>query len=161
MQAHQISILEDIFQTITESKDPATTLDQIVGKVAESLAIDVCSVYVYNPADNRLVLKATRGLAQSSVDAIEMEVGEGLTGLALEQMHPVFVVYPDSHPRFKFYAGSGEEKYATFLGLPLIYHQKILGVLVVQTVEKDGIKEDDIPFFANIASQISATVAYT
>ncbi|MFP4571445.1 MAG: phosphoenolpyruvate--protein phosphotransferase [Desulfobacterales bacterium] len=161
MQAHQISILEDIFQTITESKDPATTLDQIVGKVAESLAIDVCSVYVYNPADNRLVLKATRGLAQSSVDAIEMEVGEGLTGLALEQMHPVFVVYPDSHPRFKFYAGSGEEKYATFLGLPLIYHQKVLGVLVVQTVEKDGIKEDDIPFFANIASQISATVAYT
>lgn len=161
MQAHQLSILEDIFQTITESKDPETTLDQIVGKVAESLAIDVCSVYVYNPAENRLLLKATRGLAQSSVDAIEMEVGEGLTGLALEQMQPVFVVYPDSHPRFKFYAGSGEEKYATFLGLPLIYHQKVLGVLVVQTVDKDGIKEEDIPFFADIASQISATVAYT
>ncbi|MCF8110316.1 MAG: phosphoenolpyruvate--protein phosphotransferase [Desulfobacteraceae bacterium] len=161
MQAHQLSILEDIIQTITDSDDPDSTLDQIVGKVASHLAIDVCSVYVYNPAENCLVLKATRGLAQSSVDSIEMDVGEGLTGLALEQMRPVFVVHPDTHPRFKFYEGSGEEKYATFLGLPLIYHQKVLGVLVIQTVDKNGIREEDIPFFANIASQISATVAYT
>ncbi|MGM0787023.1 MAG: phosphoenolpyruvate--protein phosphotransferase [Thermodesulfobacteriota bacterium] len=161
MQAHQISILEDIFQTITESGDPETTLDQIVGKVAGRMAIDVCSVYVYDPSENRLVLKATRGLAQSSVDVIEMDVGEGLTGLALEKMQPVFAVHPETHPRFKFYAASGEEKYATFLGLPLIYHQKVLGVLVIQTIAEDGIKDEDIPLFSNIASQVSATVAYT
>ncbi|MCF8095590.1 MAG: phosphoenolpyruvate--protein phosphotransferase [Desulfobacteraceae bacterium] len=161
MQAHQISILEDIFQTITDSEDPETTLDRIVCKVAGSLGIDVCSVYVYDPSENRLVLKATCGLARSSVDTIEMGVGEGLTGLTLERMCPVFVVHPETHSRFKFYKESGEGKYATFLGLPLIYHQKVLGVLVIQTVAKDGIKEGDIPFFANIASQVSATVAYT
>ncbi|MBS3809157.1 MAG: hypothetical protein KGY38_03245, partial [Desulfobacterales bacterium] len=117
MEAQQLNILEDIFQTITNSCNPETTLDQIVSKVAVRLEIDVCSVYVYDPSENRLILKATRGLDQSSVNAIDMDVGEGLTGLAIEQMSPVFVVNPETHPRFKFYAGSGEENYATFLGL--------------------------------------------
>jgi phosphotransferase system enzyme I (PtsP) len=160
MQAQQISILEDIFQTLQDSKDPETTLEQIVTKVAQRLNIDVCSVYVYDPMENRLVLKATHGLSASFVDYIEMEVSEGLTGLAVEEMRPVLVVHPSSHPRFKFYAGSGEERYSTFLGLPLIYHQKVLGVLVAQTVAESGITEADIPLFVNIASQISATVAY-
>lgn len=161
MQARQISILEDIFQTIKDSKDPETTLEQIVAKVATRLEIDVCSVYVYDPMENRLVLKATHGLSHSFVDYIEMDISEGLTGMAVEQMQPVLVVHPSTHPRFKFYAGSGEERYTTFLGLPLIYHQKVLGVLVAQTVEENGIKQEDIPLFSNIASQISATVAYT
>ncbi|MFP3981812.1 MAG: phosphoenolpyruvate--protein phosphotransferase [Desulfobacterales bacterium] len=161
MQTQQLSILEDIFRTITDSGDPETTLNQIVHKVAGRLEIDVCSVYVFDPSENKLVLKATYGLAPSAVDVIEMDISEGLTGLALEQMKPVLVVHPSRHSRFKYYAESGEEKYATFLGLPLIYHQKVLGVLVIQTVAENGISEDDIPLFANIASQISATVAYT
>jgi len=161
MKAQQISILEDIFQTLKDSENPESALEQIVAKVARSLNIDVCSVYVYDPLENRLVLKATHGLSASFVDYIEMDTSEGLTGMAVEQMQPVLVVNPATHPRFKYYAGSGEERYTTFLGLPLIYHQKVLGVLVVQTLAENGIREKDIPLFSNIASQISATVAYT
>src|SRR6056297_53917 len=96
-----------------------------------------------------------------SVGSISMDVHEGLTGLVLETMKPVFVVNPAEHPRFKYYENSGEEHYQTFLGVPLIYHQQVLGVLVIQTIAADSISEADIPVFENIASQISATVAYT
>src|SRR6056297_95899 len=96
-----------------------------------------------------------------SVGSISMDVHEGLTGLVLETMKPVFVVNPAEHPRFKYYENAGEEHYQTFLGVPLIYHQQVLGVLVIQTIAADSITEADIPVFENIASQISATVAYT
>lgn len=161
MQSKQIQILEDIFQTITQSESPQQTLDALVEMVARRLNIDVCSVYIYNRQENRLALKATYGLAPESVGMIEMALNEGLTGLAIETMKPVFVVDPATHPRFKYYSSSGEEKYKTFLGLPLIYHRRVLGVLVIQTISENSIKEDDIPVFNNIASQISATVAYT
>lgn len=161
MNTDQIRILEDIFRTITESENPARTLQRLVQTIADKLGIDVCSVYVYNAMQNQLTLQATVGLAPNSVGAIQMSVNEGLTGLAVETMKPVFVIDPKSHPRFKYYAQSGEENYKTFLGLPLIYHKKILGVLVIQTISEDHISEADIPVFANIASQISATVAYT
>jgi len=113
------------------------------------------------PGNAELVLRATEGLTKSSVGAISMKKNEGLTGLVLETLQPVFVVDPSSHPRYKYYRGSGEEIYKTFMGLPLVYHQKLLGVMVIQTIHDNTISEKDIPFFMNLATQIASTVAYT
>lgn len=153
-------ILEDILQTITASDNPQQSLNLIVQMIADRFKIDVCSVYVYDPYGNNLLLKATVGLRKESVGAIEMDVNEGLTGLVIETMAPVFIKDPSSHPRYKYYSGSGEEVYQTYLGLPLIYHKKILGALVVQTLEREGFAEKDIPLFTNIANQIASTVAF-
>ncbi len=161
MKKDQISVLEEIFQVIAESENPDQTLDRIVQIIARRFSVDVCSVYVYDAPRNRLVLRATVGLSRNSVGSIEMDLSEGLTGMAIEESRPVFVTDPSTHPRFKYYAQSGEEIYRTFLALPLIYHQQILGAMVVQTLSRDGISESDIPVFENISSQISATVAYT
>ena len=161
MKRDQIHLLQDIFQTIAESENPEISLERIGQILIDRCGIDVCSVYVFDAAEEKLVLRATVGLNKDSVGAISMDVREGLTGLVLETMQPVFVVNPSGHPRFKYYEKSGEERYQTFLGLPLIYHQQVLGVLVIQTIAADSITEADIPVFENIASQISATVAYT
>jgi len=161
MNKEQVNIIKDIFQMLTRSESPEQSLDHIVQMITERFSLDVCSVYVYDPSENKLVLKATRGLHSESVGAIEMRVNEGLTGMVIETMEPVFVSNPAAHPRFKYYEKSGEEKYKTYLGLPLIFHQKVLGAMVIQTVAEDGIAESDIPLFSNIAGQVSAVVAYT
>lgn len=161
MQRDPHHILEDILGAITASENPEQSLDRIVRMIAERFDIDVCSVYGYNPYGNSLVLKATVGLSKESVGVIEMDVEEGLTGLVIETMAPVFMVNPSSHPRYKFYAESGEDIYKTYLGVPLIYHKKVLGALVVQTLAEKGIQETDIHLFKNIAGQIAATVAFT
>lgn len=161
MKRDQSHILEDILETITASENPEASLDRIVQLIADRFNIDVCSVYVYNPYGNNLLLKATVGLSRESVGVIEMDVNEGLTGLVIEKMAPVFIVNPSSHPRYKYYAGSGEEIYKTYLGVPLIYHKKVLGALVAQTLAEEGIEKTDIPLFKNIAGQIAATIAYT
>ena len=155
------NLLEDIFRIISDSQEPERTLDLIVRLVAGRLGIDVCSVYLFDEKMKHLVLEATVGLRAESVGRIKMKINEGLTGLVLEKMAPVFVVDPQSHPRYKYFEHSGEEIYHTFVGLPLVYHQKSLGVLVVQTVAKDAVKEDDLGVLTAVASQISATVAYS
>ncbi len=160
MNTDPAKILDDILQTISLSENPDQALNQVVNMVAQRFGVDVCSVYTYDPSGNTLMLRATVGLNPSSVGGIEMDVNEGLTGLVVETMAPVFVVNPSSHPRFKFYNGSGEELFKTFLGLPLIYHRKVLGVLILQTRDEQGISEKDIPLFKSIAGQISSTVAY-
>jgi phosphotransferase system enzyme I (PtsP) len=147
MKRQNISILEEIFRIITDSKQPEHTLELIVKQIADKLNTDVCSVYVFDPTERHLVLRATVGLNQASVGSISMNVREGLTGLVIEKMEPVFVVKPSTHPRFKYYEESGEDIYQTFLGLPLVYHQKILGVLVIQTIDENAISEADLPIF--------------
>ncbi|MCK4729289.1 MAG: GAF domain-containing protein, partial [Desulfobacterales bacterium] len=160
LQRGSMSVVEDISRIITESGRPEDTLQEIVELVASKFNTDVCSIYLFDPGRNYLVLKATVGLSKESVGKIRMSIHEGLTGLVLEKMKPVFVVNPSLHPRYKFFEGSGEEAYKTFLGVPLVYHKEILGVLVVQTLIETDISESDINVFSTIASQVSATAAY-
>ena len=160
MTRDQTYILEEILETITDSETPEQSLDRIVQMIARRFSTDVCSVYAYNPYENSLALKATVGLNKESVGVIAMDVNEGLTGMVIETMAPVFIVNPSQHSRYKYYDGSGEELYKTYLGVPLIYHKKVLGAIVVQTLAEEGLAESDIPQFKSIASQISATVAF-
>ena len=155
-----MSIVGEIGRIITDSGRPQDTLQKIVELVAGKFDTDVCSIYLFDAGKHNLVLKATVGLSKESIGKIRMSIHEGLTGLVLEEMKPVFVVNPSLHPRYKFFEGSGEEVYRTFIGVPLVYHKDILGVLVVQTLRETGVSEVDINVFSTIASQISATAAY-
>ena len=155
-----ISIIEDVGRSITNSSGPAETLYEIAKLIADRFYVDVCSIYIFDGERNCLSLAATFGLSEGSVGKIYMSLNEGLTGLVIEEMKPVFVKNPARHPRYKYFEGSGEEKYHSFLGLPLVYHGETLGVLVIQTVEETAISDSDIPIFSMIASQIAGEAAY-
>ena len=155
-----ISIIEDVGRSITHSSGPAETLYEIANLIADRFYVDVCSIYIFDGERNCLSLAATVGLSEGSVGKIYMSLNEGLTGLVIEEMKPVFVKNPARHPRYRYFEGSGEEKYHSFLGLPLVYHGEALGVLVIQTVEETAINDLDIPIFSMIASQIAGEAAY-
>ena len=161
MERNKITILADIGRIITQSARPHRTLNKIVELIADKFNTDVCSVYLLDTNKRSLVLQATVGLHKESIGRVRMSVHEGLTGLVLEKMQPVFVVNPATHLRYKFFEKSGEEIYRTYLGIPLVHLQNPLGVLVVQTLHEDAVDESDIGVFSTIASQISAIVAYT
>lgn len=147
-------------RSITNSSGPAETLYEIAKLIADRFYVDVCSIYIFDGEKNCLSLAATVGLSEGSVGNIYMSLNEGLTGLVIEELKPVFVKNPARHPRYKYFEGSGEEKYHSFLGLPLVYHGEALGVLVIQTVEETAINDSDIPIFSMIASQIAGEAAY-
>lgn len=157
-----IGLLAEISEIVRDTKHPQDALTAIVELVATRLEADVCSVYVLDDKSNELVLKATVGLRQSeSIDKIRMKPGEGLTGSVFEERKPLYVLNPENHPKYKFFDGTGEEKLKTFLGVPLVYHSNVLGVLVVQTVKRSSVTDADIPILTTVASQIAATIAFT
>jgi len=41
---------------------------------------------------------------------------------------------PEAHPGYFHIHGSGEEKYQSYLGIPLVKDMRLFGVLVIQTV---------------------------
>lgn len=142
-----ISIIEDVSRIITGSVDPAESLHDIAKLIADRFYVDVCSIYIFNGERNCLSLAATAGLSEDSVGNICMSLDEGLTGLVLEEMKPVYVNNPARHPRYKYFEGSGEEKYHSYLGLPIVYHGEALGVFVIQTVEENLSMNRIFPYF--------------
>jgi phosphotransferase system, enzyme I, PtsP len=151
-----LNILEDISTLISHSRDLQQTLNSIVTTVAERMETEVCSIYILDRQNKRLTLRATMGLDEESVGKVSMGTGEGLTGLVIERMKPVTVVDALKHPRYKYFPETHEERFHSFLGVPLIEQKLPLGVLVVQTSRRREFSRDEIRLLTTISAQVSS-----
>jgi glycogen phosphorylase len=157
--ATHVLTLEEIRNLTREGGKPAETLMNVVALIASRFKTDVCSVYLLEPDRANLVLAATVGLRPQSIGALRMAISEGLVGLAAEQVRPVAVELAPNHPRFKYFKESGEEKYQSFLGVPLIDRGVMQGVLVVQTIQPRAFREDEIKMLVEAAAQVAPVVS--
>ena len=157
---HSIGLrtLEDISSIILHSHDLRETLDNIVTIVAKRMRTDVCSIYLLDKDAETLVLKATKGLSKSSVNRISMKISEGLSGLVVESRDMVMTDNAPAHPRYKYFKESKEEKFLSFLGLPLFERKTPLGVITVQTCAARRFSEDEISALRTITFQIGSIV---
>jgi len=150
--------LEDISAIILHSHDLHETLQNIVTIVARRMGTDVCSIYLLERDGATLVLKASKGLSKASINRVSMKVHEGLTGLTFESRGMVMTDNAPAHPRYKYFKESKEEKFLSFLGLPLFERKTPIGVIVIQTREARDFSEDEISTLRTITFQISSIV---
>jgi len=150
--------LEDISSIILHSHDLQETLDNIVTIVAKRMGSEVCSIYLLEDDGETLVLKATKGLSKSAVGKIMMKTSEGLSGLVVQTRDMVTTDNAPAHPRYKYFKHSKEERYLSFLGLPLFERKTPIGVIVVQTVAARSFTEVEISILRTITFQISSIV---
>lgn len=157
-QSLGLRTLEDISSIILHSHDLQDTLDNIVTLVAKRMGSDVCSIYLLENDGETLTLKATKGLSKASVNRVSMKIHEGLTGLAVETRAMVMTDNAPSHPRYKYFKEAKEERFLSFLGLPLFEHKAPIGVIVVQTREARTFNEDIISILRTITFQIGSII---
>ena len=150
--------LEDISGLILHSHDLQETLDNIVNLVAKRMRVDVCSIYLLEEDGETLRLKASKGLSRGAVGKVSMKTWEGLTGLVVEQKGVVAIENAPDHPRFKYFRETHEEKFHSFLGLPLFERKTPVGVIVIQTREVRAFTALEISTLSTIAYQISSIV---
>src|SRR5206468_7266587 len=153
-----LTILEDISTLISHSRDLQETLDNVVATISERMGTEVCSIYILDRQNKRLTLRATMGLDEESVGKVSMGTGEGLTGLVIERMKPVMVVDALKHPRYKYFPETHEERFHSFLGVPLIEQKLPLGVLVVQTSRRREFSRDEIRLLTTISAQAASII---
>jgi phosphotransferase system enzyme I (PtsP) len=158
----RFALIEQISSIGSESPpDLRETLDRIVSVIATGMEVEVCSLYLFDPQHERLVLRATLGLDRDSVGRVSMRVNEGLVGLAIELGQPVVVEDAISHPRYKYFPETGEERYHTFLGVPIQEgRHKPLGVLVAQTLRRRKFSKDEVRLLRTAASQVAQILSH-
>lgn len=153
-------MLRTISQEVNAAKDLPAALAIIVKQVRVAMNSHVCSVYLYEPERDCYVLMATEGLNKRAVGKVIMASHEGLVGLVGSRAETITLEDATSHPRFLYFAETGEERYASFLGTPIIHHRQVLGVLVVQQKERRKFDEGDEAFLVTMSAQLSGVIAH-
>lgn len=154
-----LRLLENITAIITHSQDLRGALERIVEVVADRMETEVCSLYLYDPRARRLTLWATTGLDRTAVGRVSMSVSEGLVGYTIERMEPVLAIDALAHPRYKYFAETGEERYHSFLAVPVLERRQPAGVLVVQTSRRRRFGLAEVRLLRTIAGHVSGVIS--
>ncbi len=155
-----LNTLRRIVQEVTGARDLDQALEVIVSRVKQAMNVDVCSVYLADRERGENVLMATDGLNAASVGMVRLGDKLGLIGLVSSREEPVNIADAQAHPQYRYFPESGEERFLSFLGVPIIHHRQLLGVLVVQSVEKKQFDEDGVTFLVTIAAQLAGAIAH-
>ncbi|MBB3103458.1 phosphoenolpyruvate--protein phosphotransferase [Azomonas macrocytogenes] len=155
-----LGTLRKIVQEVNAAKDLKIALGIIVQRVKEAMHSQVCSVYLLDEDVNRFVLMATDGLNKRAIGKVSMAPNEGLVGLVGSREEPLNLERASEHPRYLYFAETGEERYASFLGAPIIHHRRLLGVLVVQEKERRHFDEGEEAFLVTMSAQLAGVIAH-
>lgn len=155
-----IEILRRTIQEVNSAPDLSRALQIIVERVKQSMVVDVCSVYLVDQENEQYALMATEGYNKSAVGQVRLAFGQGLVSLVARREEPVNLEDAPAHPDYVFTLEIDELPFHGFLGVPIIQHRKVLGVLVVRQREKRRFAESEETFLFTLAAQLAGAITH-
>ncbi|HUD28488.1 MAG TPA: phosphoenolpyruvate--protein phosphotransferase [Novosphingobium sp.] len=150
------TILTSLHEVMASRSNAQAKLNNVVEVIGESLDSEVCSIYLLR--EGMLELFATRGLAQEAVHVTRMAVGEGLVGTIADQTGTLNLAEAAAHPDFSYRPETGEDKFHSFAGVPIVRRERAVGVLCVQHVEPRRYEEVEIEALQTVAMVLSELI---
>jgi phosphotransferase system enzyme I (PtsP) len=150
------SILTRLHEVMAARTHAQAKLNQVVDIIGESLDSEVCSIYLLR--EGMLELFATRGLNQSAVHVTRLGVGEGLTGSIAANIETLNLDEAATHPEFQYRPETGEEKFHSFAGVPIVRRERAIGVVTVQHVEPRKYEELEIEALQTVAMVLAELI---
>jgi serine phosphatase RsbU (regulator of sigma subunit) len=124
------------FQAITDAAlsrlEDRDLLGEVLERVREILEVDTAVVLLLDPASQRLVATAARGIEEEVLQSSQVPVGKGFAGRVAAERRPVRIEHVDGanvvNPLLV------ERGIRSLLGTPLVVGDELLGVLHVGTL---------------------------
>jgi phosphotransferase system enzyme I (PtsP) len=132
-------------------------LDRVVDLIAAAMGSDVCSIYLLR--DNFLELFATHGLRKEAVHVTRLRMGEGLVGTIAAEGRVLNLAEAADHPAFAYRPETGEERFHSFAGVPIVRLESPIGVLAVQHAEPRRYEDVEIEALQTVAMVLSEMIA--
>ncbi len=155
-----LDVLRRIIQEVNAAGDLQSALDIIVKQVTSAMGTQVCSVYLLDESREHYIFMATEGLNKSAVGRVSIDLDKGLVGFVGERAEPVNLDDAPRHPRYLHIEEVGEDPYHSFLGVPIIHHRTVLGVLVAQQQDARRYDESEEAFLITLSAQLAGVIAH-
>jgi phosphotransferase system enzyme I (PtsP) len=150
-------ILTGLHAIMARRGSAQSKLDQVVDLIAEAMSSEVCSIYLLR--DNVLELFATHGLRKEAVHLTRLKMGEGLVGTIAAEGRILNLAEAADHPAFAYRPETGEERFHSFAGVPIVRLESPIGVLAVQHAEPRRYEDVEIEALQTVAMVLSEMIA--
>ena len=156
--ASMIHRLQRMIQDVNRASDIDHALELIARGLIEDLQAEACTIYLVDTEHrDTLILKECQGLNRSIIGNVKRKVGQGIIGMVAARAEPVNLLQADQHKEFILIPDSGEEVMPVYLGVPVIAHREVLGVIAIQRGE-NPFDTDDEAFLTTLAAQLATSM---
>lgn len=154
-----LKILKRIVQDVTTAGHLSEALTILVQRVRQAVSAEAVSVYLIDIKNSEYVLTATEGLNKDAEFRVRVGLDSGLIGLVGRREEPINLEDAPSHPDFHQDDLIGEEHLHAFLGVPILQHRRLYGVMTVQQTERRCFDDAEEAFLITLASQLGGIIA--
>jgi phosphotransferase system, enzyme I, PtsP len=155
-----LKVLKRIVQDVTAANHLTEALGILVQRINKALNAEAVSVYLIDNKHAEYVLIATEGLNKQAEFRVRIALDSGLIGLIGRREEPINLQDAPLHPDFYHNPLLGEEHLNAFMGVPIIQHRKLYGVLIVQQVEQRCFDDAEESFLITLAAQLGGLIAH-
>lgn len=156
----ETAALFGVITRIASTLDLDQLLRDIVLLCAELTGCHGVVVYIWDEERERLVLRGAVEGYEEWIGRFSLALGEGLTGwTALTRQPGIITDNPQEDPRFKFVPELNDERFQSYLTIPIVFpSERLLGVITMHTEAPHEFTEDDLILMDTISKLLAAAL---
>jgi uroporphyrinogen-III synthase len=152
-----LSILHEIGSRMAAASPLREVLNRIIDFAGSVARFDSCLIFVLE--EDELVLRASKNPHPDEVGQLSLRLGQGITGWVAKHHQPVAIArnaFQD--PRFQFFNELPEDRYESFLSVPLLSRGRTVGVINLQNREPHTYSKTEIRLISTIGFLVGAEI---
>ncbi|HEV8340892.1 MAG TPA: GAF domain-containing protein [Candidatus Binatia bacterium] len=154
----RIRALQEIEQAITSTLDFRTVLDVLLEKIDFLLPYAAATVRLFNEESGLLEPVACRNLDEDEWRTPQWRGGRGLANGVFESRSPTVIRNVLTDRRVQDHEFYRRYRLVSFLGIPLIVKEQILGVISFYTREEHDFDPEEIEFLSTLSQQAAIAI---
>src|ERR1051326_3548859 len=155
----EVQLLHEIATALTAASTLEEMLEFIARTAIRVSETDSASIYVLDETKGELTLRATHEAPSGLIGRLRIKLGEGITGWVARERKPVALdreAYND--PRFKYLPELKDENYQSFLSIPMLVKNEVIGVLNVKTRQPHTYNPKQMRLLSSIGAHAAAAI---
>ncbi|MBA4696629.1 MAG: phosphoenolpyruvate--protein phosphotransferase [Legionella sp.] len=155
-----LKVLKRIVQEVATAEHLSAALTILVQRVCKAVNAEAVSAYLIDNKASEYVLIATYGLNREAEFRVRVGLDAGLIGLVGRREEPINIKDASAHNDYFPHPLLHEAHLKGFLGVPVIQHRKLYGVLIVQQAEERCFDDAEEAFLITLAAQLGGIIAH-
>ena len=152
--------LHRIISVVASTLDLEEVLDGVVRLLSDASSVHACFVYLLEPKQKRLVLRAASAPYAHLVGEIALEKGDGLAWWALRKRQAAFIREGAlDDPRVKYVPELEEERFQSLVAVPLLGKRgDPIGAITLDTEAPREFTDAEVEFLVASASLVAGAI---
>ncbi len=157
--AKQLEAVSEVARKTGATLDLQQTLDAIVGAVADLVPCSLAEISLWNQEQGSLVLRALRCSPDRAFPlGSSYPPGKGYTGWIVKHKKSLWVADISKRTDIQIDLLPGEKPFGSYIGLPLIAGNELIGTLVLVHDKEGAFDRDDLALVETLAGYAAAAI---